>query len=239
MPYYELIEEPIFPPPSHAEPDGLIAVGGDLSAGRLLLAYSSGIFPWFNEGDPILWWSPDPRFILDPKDLKVSRSLEKTIRQGRFDVRVNTAFEEVIRACGDTRKGEGEGDAEGAEVGTWITEAMIVAYCRLHELGFAHSVESWHEGELVGGLYGVCLGRCFFGESMFARKSNASKVAFVTMVRKLEELGFELIDCQMPSGHLKSLGATGIERDIFLERLQRGAVFPSVGQQPGIFPARL
>lgn len=232
MPYYELIEEPIFPPPSHAEPDGLLAVGGDLSADRLLLAYSSGIFPWFNEEDPILWWSPDPRFILDPKDLKVSRSLEKTIRQGKFDVRVDTAFEEVIRACGDTRKDEGE--AEGM-VGTWITEAMVKAYCRLHELGFAHSVESWHGGELVGGLYGVCLGRCFFGESMFALKSNASKVAFVTMVRKLEEQGFELIDCQMPSGHLKSLGAAGIPRDIFLERLQRGAVFPSVGQQPGKF----
>ena len=225
MPFYELIEEPIFPPPSHAEPDGLLAVGGDLSAERLLLAYSSGIFPWFNEDDPILWWSPDPRFILDPKDLKVSRSLEKTIRQGRFEVRVDTAFKEVMMACGDMRK----------EGGTWITEAMIKAYCYLHELGFAHSVEAWHEGELVGGLYGICMGRCFFGESMFTNVSNASKVAFVTMVRELERLEFELVDCQMPSGHLKSLGAVGIPRHIFLERLVRGGVLPSVEQQPGRF----
>ena len=231
MPYYQLIEEPIFPPPSHAEPDGLLAVGGDLSAERLLLAYSSGIFPWFNEEDPILWWSPDPRFILDPKDLKVSRSLEKTIRQGRFEIKVDTAFEEVMRACGDSRKGEGGG--------TWITEAMIEAYCRLHELGFAHSVESWHEGELAGGLYGLSMGRCFFGESMFARKSNASKVAFVTLVRRLEGLNFELIDCQMPSAHLKSLGAAGIGRHLFLERLQRGAVYPSTAPRPGSFPKSL
>ena len=230
MPIYELIEEPIFPPLSHAEPDGLLAVGGDLAAERLLLAYSSGIFPWFNEDDPILWWSPDPRFILNPKDLKVSRSLEKTIRQGIFEVRVDSAFERVIRSCGDTRKGEGEGEA-----GTWITEDMIKAYCHLHELGFAHSVESWYEGDLVGGLYGVSLGRCFFGESMFTKMSNASKVAFVTMVRGLSELDFELIDCQMPSGHLESLGAVGIPRHVFLERLLRGGVLPSVDQQPGRF----
>ena len=225
MPFYELIEEPIFPPPSHAEPDGLLAVGGDLSSERLLLAYSSGIFPWFNEEDPILWWSPDPRFILNPKDLKVSRSLEKTIRQGRFEVRIDTAFKEVMMACGDTRK----------EGGTWITEAMTTAYCRLHELGFAHSVEAWHEGELVGGLYGICMGRCFFGESMFTNVSNASKVAFVTMVRELEKLSFELVDCQMPSEHLESLGAFGIPRDIFLQRLVQGGVLPSVDQLPGSF----
>ena len=225
MPYYELIDEPIFPPPSHAEPDGLLAIGGDLSVERLLLAYSSGIFPWFNEEDPILWWSPDPRFILNPKDLKVSRSLEKMMRQGRFEIRVDSAFEDVMRGCGDTRK----------EGGTWITDAMIKAYCRLHELGFAHSVEAWQEDKLAGGLYGICLGRCFFGESMFTNISNASKVAFVTMVRELERLEFELVDCQMPSGHLKSLGAAGIPRQIFLERLIKGGVLPSVHHQPGTF----
>ena len=203
-------------------------MAGVLSTERLLLAYSSGIFPWFNEDDPILWWSPDPRFILNPNDLKVSRSLEKTIRQGIFEVKVDSAFERVIRYCGDTRKGEGE-------AGTWITEDMIKAYCRLHELGFAHSVESWYEGDLVGGLYGVSLGNCFFGESMFTRMSNASKVAFVTMVRALKGLNFELIDCQMPSGHLESLGAAGIQRHIFLERLVQGGVLPSVDQVPGRF----
>ncbi|MDT8316862.1 MAG: leucyl/phenylalanyl-tRNA--protein transferase [bacterium] len=228
MSIYELIEEPLFPPLSHAEPDGLLALGGDLSVERLLLAYSSGIFPWFNEDDPILWWSPDPRFVLNPDDLNVSRSLEKIIRQGRFEVRVDSAFERVIRACGDTRRGDGE-------CGTWITDAMIKAYCRLHELGFAHSVESWYEGDLAGGLYGVSLGRCFFGESMFARTSNASKVAFVTMVRGLKMLDFELIDCQMPSGHLESLGASGIPRDMFIQRLVRGGVTPSVYQQQGSF----
>ncbi len=228
MPIYQLIEEPLFPPLSHAESDGLLAVGGDLSTERLLLAYSSGIFPWFNEDDPILWWSPDPRFILEPKDLKVSRSLEKIIRQGRFEVKIDSAFERVIRSCGDTRKGDGD-------CGTWITDDMIRAYCRLHELGFAHSVESWYEGDLVGGLYGVSLGRCFFGESMFTKMSNASKVAFVTMVRELERSGFELVDCQMPSDHLESLGALGIPRHIFLERLVQGGVLPSVDQVPGRF----
>lgn len=228
MPYYELIEEPIFPPPSHAEPDGLLAVGGDLSSDRLLLAYSSGIFPWFNEDDPILWWSPDPRFILEPKNLKVSRSLEKTLRQGKFEVRVNTEFEKVMRLCGDIRKGEG-GE------GTWITNDMVKAYCKLHELGFAHSVESWSQGELVAGLYGLCLGKCFFGESMFTKVPNASKVAFVTMVRALELLQFQLIDCQMPSKHLKSLGASGISRDKFIERLAKAGVVPSVNQVSGGF----
>ena len=228
MPIYELVDDPIFPPLSHTEPDGLLAVGGDLSVDRLLLAYSSGIFPWFNEEDPILWWSPDPRFILEPCNLKVSRSLEKTIRQGRFEIRVNTEFENVIRSCADTRKGEG-GE------GTWITDDMLKAYCKLHELGFAHSVESWCDGELVGGLYGVSLGRCFFGESMFTKASNASKVAFVTMVRKLEGLKFELIDCQMPSGHLESLGAEGIPRHIFIERLAKAGVLPSANQVSGGF----
>lgn len=228
MPIYELIEDPIFPPLSHAEPDGLLAVGGDLSVERLLLAYSSGIFPWFNEDDPILWWSPDPRFILNPGDLKVSRSLDKTIKQGRFEVRVDSSFERVIRSCGDTRKGDGEG-------GTWITEDMIAAYCSLHELGFAHSVESWYGGDLVGGLYGVSLGSCFFGESMFTTMSNASKVAFVTMVRGLKGLDFELIDCQMPSEHLESFGAFGIPRDLFLQRLSKGGVSPTIDHEPGRF----
>lgn len=231
MPLYQLIDSPLFPPPSHAEPDGLLAVGGDLSSERLLLAYSSGIFPWFDDGDPLLWWSPDPRLILDPGELTTSRSLEKLIRQGRFEVTFDRAFRQVITNCAELRKEDGKG--------TWITGEMIEAYCGLHEAGFAHSVESWHDGQLAGGLYGVCLGRCFFGESMFFTVSNASKVAFVTLVRELERLDFELIDCQMPSGHLKSLGSRGIPRELFLERLILGGVVPSTAPVPGIFPDRV
>ncbi len=191
---------------------------------RLLLAYSSGIFPWFNEGDPVLWWSPDPRFILEPAELKVSASLEKAIRQERFRVTVNEAFREVMAGCAQAKR-------KGAS-GTWITDDMLDAYVELHEAGFAHSVESWQENKLVGGLYGVCIGRCFFGESMFHKAANASKVAFVTLVRGLEEQGFDLIDCQMPSEHLESLGARGIERREFMERLADAGVYPSVEQVP-------
>ena len=224
MPVYQLTEEPLFPPVSHAEPEGLLAVGGDLSVERLLLAYSSGIFPWFNEGDPILWWSPDLRFILEPAELKVSSSLEKVLRQGRFRVSVNEAFSDVMKGCASAKR-------KGAK-GTWITDDMLNAYVKLHEAGYAHSVESWKEGELVGGLYGVCLGRCFFGESMFHRATDASKVAFVTLVRGLEKQGFSLIDCQMPSDHLESLGARGISRREFTERLERAGVYPSIKQAP-------
>jgi len=227
MPVYRLIDQLVFPAPELAEPDGLLAVGGDLSPRRLLLAYSMGIFPWFNEEDPILWWSPDPRCILEPGRLTVSRSLARVMRRETFFVTFDQAFGEVIASCAQVRKCGGEG--------TWITGEMLEAYCRLHEMGFAHSVECWQEGALVGGLYGVCLGRCFFGESMFHRAANASKVAFVSLARRLEEQGFELIDCQLPTPHLKSLGADEIPRDEFLRRLRQGGVRPSTLPQPASF----
>ncbi|MBE0596007.1 MAG: leucyl/phenylalanyl-tRNA--protein transferase, partial [Desulfuromonadales bacterium] len=182
MPVYQLIDQPVFPLPALAEPDGLLAVGGDLSPARLLLAYSTGIFPWYNEGDPILWWSPDPRCIFEPAEVRISRSLAKTLRRGTFSVTYDRAFAEVIAACAKTRR-EGEG--------TWLSPSMQAAFIRLHELGYAHSVEVWCEGTLAGGLYGVGLGRCFFGESMFHRVTDASKVAVVTLARRLGERGFE------------------------------------------------
>ena len=227
MPVYSLIEQAVFPGPELAEPDGLLAVGGDLSPRRLLLAYSMGIFPWFNEGDPILWWSPDPRCILEPDQLKISRSLAKILRQGVFSVTFDQAFDQVISTCARLRREGGEG--------TWITEEMRQAYCRLHELGYAHSVESWREGKLEGGLYGVCLGRCFFGESMFHRAANASKVALATLAQHLQRQGFELIDCQLPTGHLESLGARALPREEYLRRLRHGGVVPSTMPPPGEF----
>ena len=229
MPVFRLEEELLFPPPSYSEQDGLLAVGGDLSAERLLLAYSSGIFPWFNEDDPTLWWSPDPRYVIDPSSIKVSRSLEKTIRSGRFNLSIDRAFDDVVEGCAEARR-------NGVE-GTWITEEMKGAYRRLFDLGHAHSIEAWHGGELAGGLYGVSLGRCFFGESMFFRVSDASKVAFVSLARLLESYQFELIDCQLPTEHLKSFGAYGVKREIFLERLVRGGVVPSPNQLRAVFPS--
>ncbi len=231
MPVYQLIDQYVFPPPAFADSSGLLAVGGDLSLERLLLAYSTGVFPWFNENDPILWWSPDPRCILEPEDLKISRSLGKVLRRKTFEVSCDRAFLQVVQACADSPRGEVEG--------SWITPQMLEAYCRLHEKGYAHSIETWHQGRLVGGLYGVCLGRCFFGESMFHRESNASKVAFVSLVQALQRCNFELIDCQMPNSHLMSLGASTISRRKFLERLRRGAVSPSTMLPPGDFPADL
>jgi leucyl/phenylalanyl-tRNA--protein transferase len=227
VPVYRLIDQLAFPPPELAEPDGLLAVGGDLSPARLLLAYSMGIFPWFNDGDPILWWSPDPRCILDPCGLHVSRSLARTLRRGAFRVTIDRAFAAVIDACAEGRR-------NGA--GTWITPAMREAYCRLHALGHAHSVEAWRGEELAGGLYGVCLGRCFFGESMFHRVADASKVAFVTLARHLAARGFELLDCQLPGPHLASLGAREIPRAEFLARLRRGGVVPSPMPPVAPFP---
>jgi leucyl/phenylalanyl-tRNA--protein transferase len=227
VPVYRLIEQPVFPGPELAEPDGLLAVGGDLSPRRLLLAYSMGIFPWFNEGDPILWWSPDPRCILEPVQLKVSRSLAKVLRQGVFSVTFDKAFDQVVSACARLRREGGEG--------TWITEEMHWAYCRLHEMGYAHSVESWREGELQGGLYGVSLGRCFFGESMFHRASNASKVAFAALAQGLCKRRFELIDCQLPTPHLESLGAREVSREEYLRRLRQGGVTPSTMPPAGSF----
>jgi leucyl/phenylalanyl-tRNA---protein transferase len=208
-----LSDKIFFPSPKLAEEDGLLAVGGDLSQERLLKAYSMGIFPWYSEDSPILWWSPDPRLVLFPAELKVSRSLRQFVKKGIFSVTVNTAFEQVIQCCADSsRKGQS---------GTWITEEMMHAYTQLHRSGYAHSVEAWHDGELVGGLYGIILGRMFFGESMFAKMSNASKVAFVTFVEDLQQRHFKLIDCQVRTEHLVSLGAREIPRTDFLKRLKQ------------------
>lgn len=212
MSFFQLPEEIIFPSPELARKDGLLAVGGDLCEERLLKAYSMGIFPWYTEDSPILWWSPDPRLILVPEEVKVSKSLRKVINKGVFRVTLNAAFEEVIQSCSEVgRKGQD---------GTWITEEMVEAYVRLHKAGYAHSIESWHGGELVGGLYGIILGKAFFGESMFSRTSNASKVAFIWFVEKLREQGFKLIDCQVTTGHLISLGAREVTRKEFLEMLR-------------------
>lgn len=203
-----------FPPVELASPEGLLAVGGDLRAERLLEAYRHGIFPWFNPGQPILWWSPDPRAVLFPSKLRLSHSLKKSLRRKKFTVTLDRAFREVISFCAQPR-------SEGAGHGTWITPEMIEAYCVLHERGVAHSVESWSDGELVGGLYGVALGSAFFGESMFTRKTDASKVAFVHLVRQLERWRYRLIDCQLPSKHLFSLGAEEIRRRDFMDILAR------------------
>jgi leucyl/phenylalanyl-tRNA--protein transferase len=208
-----------FPPANLASPEGLLAIGGDLRAERLLEAYRHGIFPWYNEGQPILWWSPDPRAVLFPDKLKVSRSLRKTIRHGDFALTLDTSFREVVQACAAPRPQHPLG-------GTWITPEMLEAYARLHELGYAHSVESWREGKLVGGLYGVALGGAFFGESMFARATDASKVALVYLVRQLRVWGFQVIDCQLPSRHLFSLGAEEIRRRDFLDRLATALALP-------------
>lgn len=220
MPVYRLTREIIFPPPDHAEPDGLLAVGGDLRSQRLLLAYQLGIFPWYSEGLPILWWSPDPRMVLEPKDFHVSRRLRQTLKKGRFQVTFDQAFSSVIQACAKVRR--------RGQHGTWITPEMEDAYIRLHELGFAHSAESWLKGILVGGIYGVSLGRCFFGESMFHYKTDASKVALAILVQYLKAWGFHMIDAQVTTRHLLSLGAKEIRRHLFLENLKVALGFPTL-----------
>src|SRR5262245_58129265 len=209
------VDDP-FPPVDHAliEPNGLLAAGGDLSPERLLDAYARGIFPWFSEDDPVLWWSPDPRMVLFPPEVHVSRSLRKTIRSGRLQVTLDRCFAQVMAGCAAPRPGQD---------GTWITDEMTAAYLQLFELGHAHSVEAWANGTLVGGLYGVTIGRMFFGESMFSRVPDASKVALVSLVRQIERWGFRCIDCQMSTGHLASLGAREIPRWLFL-RLVRDLV---------------
>ncbi len=220
MPVYRLIDEIIFPPPDQAEPDGLLAVGGDLRSERLLLAYRLGVFPWYGKGQPILWWSPDPRLTLEPEKFRISRRLRQTIKKEIFQVTFDRAFVEVIEACATTRR-------RGQE-GTWITPEMQEAYIRLHHMGFAHSTESWLEGELVGGIYGLSLGRAFFGESMFFRKTDASKVALVALVQRLKTWGFHMLDAQVTTRHLLSLGAKEIPRKLFLKRLERALRFPTI-----------
>lgn len=217
-----------FPPLATAlsEPNGLLAVGGDLAPERLLAAYRRGIFPWYSPGEPILWWSPDPRMVLFPAEFKVSRSLGRTLRRGGYEVRLDTAFARVIAACAQTpRRGQH---------GTWIVPEMQAAYRRLHELGLAHSVETWVDGELVGGLYGIALGRMFYGESMFSWRSDASKIAVAHLARYLERLGFGMVDCQMHTAHLASLGAREIPRDNFIARLD---ALVAAGPAPGPWPA--
>jgi len=208
---YRLGADLAFPSPEEADPSGLLAVGGDLAPERLLLAYSLGIFPWPLIAEPLLWFSPDPRMALRPADLRVSRSLRKSVRRGAFEVRLDTAFGEVVRRCAEVPRRD--------DAGTWITPALSGAYRQLHELGFAHSAETWEDGRLVGGLYGVSLGGTFFGESMFAERSDASKVAFVALVRQLEAWGFDLIDCQVHTDHLARFGASEWPRGRFLRAL--------------------
>ena len=211
MPIYALSDEVVFPPVDQAE-EGLLAVGGDLRPERLLQAYAEGIFPWPHEGFPLLWFSPDPRFVLRAEELHVGRSLRKVLRSGRFTVRMDTAFDRVIRACARAR------DTRGS--GTWITADMIEAYMELHRLGFAHSVEAWRNGSLAGGLYGVCVGGCFTGESMFALQSDASKVAFVWLVGQCRRWRIDLIDCQTESEHMRRFGAQPMPRSEFVRALE-------------------
>lgn len=205
-----------FPDVSNCNEDGLLAMGGDLNLNTLVSAYSQGIFPWFNDDQPILWWSPDPRMVLFPSEIKISRSLRKTINKQQFKVTCNQAFDLVIDAC--ALRGEREPLLVNED--TWITDDMQTAYQQLHESGYAHSVEVWQDEELVGGLYGVSLGKVFFGESMFSRVSDASKVAFVSLAQSLNKQGFSVIDCQVSSDHLLSLGAREITRNDFLAYLQ-------------------
>ncbi|MBI4848793.1 MAG: leucyl/phenylalanyl-tRNA--protein transferase [Nitrospirae bacterium] len=219
MPIFRLSKELIFPPTHLAEDNGFLAVGGDLSEARLILAYSMGIFPWYSEGDPILWWSPDPRLVLLTEDLKISRSLSQTIKKGIFKVTLDTAFEQVIKNCASVHL-QDKGD-------TWITNEMIEAYIALHHSGYAHSVESWFEDKLVGGLYGISLGSAFFGESMFAKKSDASKVAFAALTQQLIRWNFTLIDCQVTTEHLKSFGAQDIPRSDFIMLLKSALKSPT------------
>jgi leucyl/phenylalanyl-tRNA--protein transferase len=210
MSLFALDNELIFPPVHLADPDGLLAVGGDLSKDRLLLAYRSGIFPWY-EGEHILWWSPDPRFVLFPSELKISKSMNLLNRKNKFEFSINRSFEKVINNCKTiSRRGQES---------TWITDEVKEAYAHLHDLGYAHSAEAWSGGELVGGLYGIRLGNVFFGESMFSKVSNASKYAFINYVRQLESEAVQLIDCQVYTAHLESLGAKMIPRTLFLQLL--------------------
>ncbi|MCL2025908.1 MAG: leucyl/phenylalanyl-tRNA--protein transferase [Leptospirales bacterium] len=204
---FNLPKEIIFPPVELAEPNGVLAVGGDLSVERLIAAYRHGIFPWFSEGSPILWWSPDPRFVLYPSEIKISRSMRQVIDRKFFNITYDAAFRDVIANCRRQRKNQD---------GTWINDEMEEAYIELHVMGFAHSVETWHNGVLAGGLYGVSIGKMFFGESMFADMPNASKAALITLSAKLQSLDFDCIDCQVYTEHLSSMGGRSIAREKFI-----------------------
>jgi leucyl/phenylalanyl-tRNA--protein transferase len=211
MPLFALNNELIFPPVHLSEPDGLLAIGGDLSAERLLLAYRNGIFPWY-EGEHILWWCPEPRFVLFPDELKVSKSMQQLLKKNAFNFTINKTFKEVINNCKTASRRN--------QVSTWITDEMKNAYINLHHMGYAHSAEVWLDDELVGGLYGIRLGKVFFGESMFSKVSNASKYAFINYVYSLLLEGVKLIDCQVYTEHLESLGARMIEREKFVQLLK-------------------
>ncbi len=211
MPVFQLPREILFPDPEFAEPDGLLAVGGDLSTERLLEAYRQGIFPWYSQGEPLLWWSPAPRLILVPEEFHLPKRLARTLRQQTFTLTADTVFSRIVTECAETRLRTGED--------TWITDDMKKAYIRLHELGFAHSIECWQADTLVGGLYGVCLDRFFFGESMFSLVSNASKVALATLVAQCKIKGIRIIDCQMTTAHLIRFGAREVSRDMFRRHL--------------------
>ena len=213
MAIYALSDDLVFPNPELSEEDGLLAVGGDLSVDRLLVAYSNGIFPWYNKDEPILWWCPKPRFILKPEDIRISKSMKKIIKKGEFVVTFDNDFEGVISNCKSMRENE---------EGTWITDEMMQAYINMHNEGYALSVETYLDGELVGGLYGVIIGRCFFGESMFSKVSNASKIALITLAQRLQELNFQFIDCQVYTSHLESMGAKMVEWDEFKAMIDRG-----------------
>jgi leucyl/phenylalanyl-tRNA--protein transferase len=225
MPIYHLTHALVFPPPELADPDGIVAIGGDLRPERLRLAYAQGIFPWPHRGYPLLWFSPDPRMVLRACELHVGRRLERVIRQRRFEVRLDTAFGEVMRRCAAIRR--------AGQRGTWITPAMIEGYTALHTLGYAHSAEAWLDGRLVGGVYGVSIGRVFTGESMFTTVPNASKVAFATLVRQLDRWGIDLVDAQVHTPHVEAFGATLWPRERFLAALRDAA------DEPERYPTRL
>jgi len=221
MPVYQLIPDiPLFPPAEEAGADGLLAVGGDLTKERLLAAYRQGIFPWYEVGQPILWWCPNPRLVMFPEELKISRSLRKVLRKQEFEIRFDSSFENVIKACADVRTEQGKR--------TWIIPEMQQAYTELHQEGYAHSVESWLNGELVGGLYGISLGQCFFGESMFNTVSDSSKAALVALADFSVQVGIKIIDCQMTTQHLLSLGAREIDRQSFLRKLNQYLEEPDI-----------
>lgn len=214
-----LDESHTFPPTSTASEEGIVALGGDLHPERLLQAYANGIFPWFDEESVILWWAPNPRCVLHVDQIKVSKSMCQLLRKKPFTITADTAFEQVIAHCQKIERPDQEG--------TWITNDMLQSYTRLHQMGYAHSVEVWRNEELVGGLYGLSLGNMFFGESMFSKQSNASKVAFITMVQQLKSKGFEYIDCQVENGHLTSLGATEVSREFFEIQLDKSLQNPT------------